>query len=295
MRNIIFDTDIGIDCDDAVALTMLLELQRRKECCLKAITVSSVRVGATATIKAILNHFGIDTIPIGVRVGEPLCCDYTNTYANSAKEKYGTKDCFCDAVKTLRRVLSKATTKTTIIAVGPLSNIAALLESTADEYSLLDGVSLVNEKVDEFFIMGGNFVENQTDALGEFNIRQDIASARKVFDLCPRDILLVPFECGARVYTHIPKKESPLRFSMACHASYFGQSPDDFKRPSWDPVTCLCAFGDFTEFYYFSDKIRVEVDDVGRTFPVSSPNGNVRYLMPFAGYEKIGDIINRLI
>jgi inosine-uridine nucleoside N-ribohydrolase len=261
LRNIIFDTDIGIDCDDACALSLLLELEKRSSCVIDAITVSTVRRGASAAVRAINDYYQRSSIPVGRRFGEALECDLTNVYAEAMMKKYGTVDSSIPAVDLLRKVLGEAKMKTTIIAVGPLSNLAELLKSKPDEYSSLDGASLIEQKVEEIFVMGGNFFNNRENDDGEFNIKQDIESARYFFDNCPRDILLVPFECGDRIYTNIPKNDTPMRFAMETFAKYHGADVDTFKRSSWDPLTCICALEDYTDYYYFSTKHKIIIDE----------------------------------
>ena len=54
-KQLIFDTDIGMDCDDAAALGILLNAHKRGECEILAITASTGRECATATVKAICN------------------------------------------------------------------------------------------------------------------------------------------------------------------------------------------------------------------------------------------------
>ena len=294
MRHLIFDTDIGIDCDDVAALSFLLEYESVGKCIIDAITVSTTRVGATSAVKALLSEYNKENIPVGRRFGMPLECDKTNVYASAMMEEYGNKESTESAVKLLRRILSTNKTMTTIVAVGPLSNVAELLKSEPDEYSELDGITLVKEKVDELYVMGGNFVENTPDFDGEFNIKMDINAARYVAEMCPKDILFVPFECGALVYTNVPLKNTPLSFAMRTQAEYYKKDPDNFKRPSWDPVTCFCTLENFTDYFYFSKKVRVEIDDKGRTIPYVDEKGNARYLSCFAGYEEVAKHINCL-
>ena len=43
MKRILIDTDLGIDCDDAIALAMLINLEKRKECEIASVTISSSR------------------------------------------------------------------------------------------------------------------------------------------------------------------------------------------------------------------------------------------------------------
>ena len=52
MKRIILDTDIGVDCDDAVALAMLIGFAKSGHCSIEAITTSTTRRGAVASVRA---------------------------------------------------------------------------------------------------------------------------------------------------------------------------------------------------------------------------------------------------
>ena len=104
MRKIIFDTDMGVDCDDVAALAILLNAHKKKECELVAITASSTREGATATVKVICNYYGV-SVDIGA-MGQPaIPCDSMNNYSLAVKNKYGETDVTDDAVKLIRQKL----------------------------------------------------------------------------------------------------------------------------------------------------------------------------------------------
>ena len=124
-KQIIFDTDIGMDCDDAAALGILLNAHKRGECEILAITASTGRDGATATVNAICDYYGVNGIPVG-RMKRMLQCDGVNNYARAVMEKYGTEDVETDAVPLLRKTLAGAAGKVSVIAVGPLSNLEEL-------------------------------------------------------------------------------------------------------------------------------------------------------------------------
>ena len=63
---IIFDTDIGNDVDDALALGMIHALQSRSECNLLAVTITKDHEQAAAFTDAVNTFYGRGEIPIGV-------------------------------------------------------------------------------------------------------------------------------------------------------------------------------------------------------------------------------------
>lgn len=65
MKKILFDTDLGDDCDDVLALDLLLAANRFGECELTGITYSSICRNSPSCIHAITSYYGMGNIPIG--------------------------------------------------------------------------------------------------------------------------------------------------------------------------------------------------------------------------------------
>ena len=63
---LIFDTDMGNDIDDAMALAMIHSLVSRGECELLAVTVTKDHPQAAAFVDLINTFYGRPDIPIGV-------------------------------------------------------------------------------------------------------------------------------------------------------------------------------------------------------------------------------------
>ncbi len=63
---LIFDTDIGNDCDDVLALGMIHALQDRQECELLAVTITKDHELAAPFVDAVNTFYGRGDIPIGV-------------------------------------------------------------------------------------------------------------------------------------------------------------------------------------------------------------------------------------
>jgi len=127
MKRILIDTDLGIDCDDAIALAMLINLEKRKECEIASVTISSSRKGAAAAARAMFDWYGAACPPIGKYLGPPLPADAKNIYASALAEKYKKSDRAEAAVAVLRRALAETRGRCTLAAIGPLCNLEALL------------------------------------------------------------------------------------------------------------------------------------------------------------------------
>lgn len=297
IKKIILDTDMGVDCDDAVALALLLNKHRNKECELISVTTSSTREGATATVKAICDYYET-YVPIGTMALPALDCDKINTYAKEVKQKYNLQDSTVDAVKLLREKIEKSTDKVVFIAIGPLVNVRRFLESQADEISNKTGLELAKEKISALYIMGGSFIENyeligmkREELFPEWNILQDVKSAQIVANTFPCETYFVPWEAGFDVFTNIGKGDNPVWHSMREHARYLGVDEVGYKRHSWDPVTCLLATENCSEYFAFSNLGKVTVSDDGYT-TFSEGLGNSRIALLKKPFKNIADVIN---
>ena len=106
-QRVILDTDMGVDCDDAVALAILLNKQIAKELEILCVTTSTTRSGAVSTVRAIAEYYG-ESVTVGAMAKPALGCDKLNNYSAAVMEKYGASDGACEAVKLLRKTLAEA-------------------------------------------------------------------------------------------------------------------------------------------------------------------------------------------
>lgn len=292
-KQIIFDTDIGMDCDDAAALGILLNAHKRGECEILAITASTGRDGATATVNAICDYYGVNGIPVG-RMKRMLQCDGVNNYARAVMEKYGTKDVETDAVPLLRKTLAEAAGKVSVIAVGPLSNLEELLKSKADEFSPLCGADLVKQKVDKLYVMIGSFPQNfGGKRFREWNLLQDVPAARYVIENWGTKKVYLPFEIGAAVFTEMGQNENPVWYSMKNFAIANGVDiSNGYRRESWDPVTCMIALNENNPLFIYSPEGTVTVDGDCVTLFEEKTGGLDKYLSVNSDLKGIEKLLN---
>ncbi len=303
MKKIILDTDIGIDCDDAAALALLLNYQKEGKCEILAITASTAREGAVSAIKCICEYYGATHIPVGRMSAPALECDKKNIYARALMERYGDREKVGDGVELIRSKLAKSEEKVTLISIGPLSNIAKLLLSEGDGYSPLTGEALVKEKVDCLYLMGGAFEENydgvvvpKREIFAEWNIVQDIPSARIVAERFPCEMVYCPFEAGFRVYTYIGEADNPVGYSMVQFAEQAEGKigGEGFRRMSWDPITCMVGVEGVIDFYTLSKNGRIAIDEKGVTTFSTNGKGH-RYLRLKNNFEEISKYLHKKI
>ncbi len=182
---IIFDTDIGGDADDLGALAMLHHFIDKNECELAAVMCWSTEQYAVSAIDAVNRFYAHPDIPIGARKDtiHYLESNYNKVIADKFPHKLN-HQLVPDAVVLYRKILSESADESlVIVTVGPLKNIENLLESVADSISPLSGEELVEQKVREFVIMGGQFPEGKWEwnfAGGMPGVTQNVLSRLKV-------------------------------------------------------------------------------------------------------------------
>jgi purine nucleosidase len=291
---LIFDTDIGNDCDDVLALAMIHALQSRGECELKAVTLTKDNPQAAAFVDAVNTFYGRPDIPIGVcRSGITPEAGKFNLLANAkdgGKLRYphdlDSGDSAADAVSVLRKTLAAAANRSVAIAqVGFSTNLAKLLESPADSLSPLTGVELVKQKVRVVSIMAGAFklipdkgkmVEHR-----EYNVIMNIPAAQKLVERCPVPVVWSGFEIGlALPYPH----QSILNdFRYVEHhpvaEAYVLYMPPPHDRPTWDLTSVLYAIRPDHNYFDLSAAGKVQVADDGLTTFVPDVDGRDRYLV----------------
>ena len=275
----IFDTDVGNDCDDMMALAYLVYAKRHLGVALKAITHCAKSPHGIAAIRALLRHLGEAVPPLGEM---PIEAVERDNYSKAVAERFATPEDYApvpDAVSVLRRALTESE-NAVICAVGPLTNIAALLESEGDEISPLDGVSLVREKCAKMVLMAGDFVllEDGTSK-PEFNAKVDAHATAVVARLCPVPLVFSPFELGLNMLTGKPAMEkygesTPLSLSFMRYGDTYLKG----GRHSWDPATAVYAVEGCGAYFEDSRCGTVTVDAAGATYMKDDPCGLHRIL-----------------
>ena len=276
MIKIIFDTDIGGDCDDAGALAIIHRAVERGYAELLAVTVSTRDPWAPACADAINKYYGHE-VPVGLCArapkGDPAIAEFLERYgkhiAENFENKYLPRPITCsmceepdhpeNAVALLRKtlVLNRAG-KVTLVVVGSCVNLGALIESEADEYSSLCGVELMREKVDKVVLMGGLFADEPTP---EYNIKTDISSAQVTFEKCPVPIVISHFDVGLRTFSGSKMLErEPQNPAAESYRFHVGG-----KRHSWDPIAAFYAIYGTCGVFDDSRCGKVTVDDEGIT------------------------------
>ncbi len=173
MVNVILDTDIGDDIDDALALLLAL---KSSELNVRAVSTvyGDVKTRAMLVLR-IMEEMGIRDIPVKTGVSKPLLEDRSIEKPNQAATLEGWEGKLLDRWQNDRRsiadfiasLIEESAEETVIISIGPLTNIALTL---ALNPWIADKAKLV--------MMGGCFSKQ----IAEYNISRDPEAARIVFE-----------------------------------------------------------------------------------------------------------------
>jgi inosine-uridine nucleoside N-ribohydrolase len=188
----ILDTDIGTDIDDTWALAMML---RSRELDVKLVTSDTGNVVYRAKLIAkMLTAAGRTDVPVGLGVGHkpeaggpqmPWVQDYDLAdYPGPVHE---------DGVAAIIATIEASPRPVTLIAIGPVPNVAEFVRRRPDLAARTDFVG-----------MQGSIARHERDAAGaiaEYNVVQDIPAAQTVFAAATwRSITITPLDtCGSVV------------------------------------------------------------------------------------------------
>ena len=290
---LIFDTDMGNDIDDAMALAMIHQLERRGACELLAVTSTKDHPLSAAFIDALNTFYGAPNIPIGaVRDG---VTPEKGKYNGLAEKKDDAGNLVyphdlksgedaMEAVALIRKTLAaQPDNSVKLVQVGFFTNLARLLESKPDKHSDLAGPELIRKKVKETIIMAGAFqsIRFGTQHL-EYNVKKDIPSAKKMAAQWPGPLIWSGYEIG--IAASYPWQSIMEDYGYVKHhivkegyLDYVPEHPHD--RPTWDLTAVLYAVYPDRGYFDLSPKGNVKVNDEGRTDFFPGEKGNDRYFI----------------
>ena len=272
---VVFDTDMGPDIDDALALAMLHAYQDRGQAEIAAVTLSRNSVDGVRFIDAVNTWYGHPDIPLGLDPRSPYDFNDATSYvvlADRWPNDAGSNP-VDDGVTVLRRTLARAIDegrRPIVIQVGFSGNTAALLDSGPDGISSLSGPELVTESGALLSIMAGSIGRERV----EFNVANDVAAARRVLTGWPGDLVLSPFELGWDLHypydairARMPGDGSHLIRVAYEHRDYswHADAPPLYDMRSWDLSSVMHAIEPQVGWFPVSDWGVVTIDGEGRT------------------------------
>jgi len=261
---IIFDTDMGSDCDDVGALALLHHYANVGKAELLGCIYSSGQVPYGAgVIDAINRYYDRPNIPVGAChydcIGDQVDKMQAEKLANNTA-LYGNdivrNGDATEQTKLNRKLLaSQPDGSVTYLTVGHTQGLYALLTSGSDEISTLSGMELVKQKVRRWVALGAlgannteghyrqdwNFYRNDTAPFTEYLVRN-----------FPSEIYFI--NAGSEVMTGASLEQTPkgniVRDAYKIWLDNVLQKTLVDQRPSWDLAAVYFAvegLGDFLE------------------------------------------------
>ena len=264
VQKVILDTDIGGDVDDAYALALLASLREAKV--LGVTTVSGPTDQRAQSAAKLLATLGRSEIPIyaGRRSDQPMNRQYewARDFRSNSMKKFS-------AVEFLRKQIQGAPGEITLIAIGPLTNLAELFVRYPE----------TARQIKRIVIMGGAIYvgyDSKPPGVSEHNIKCDPVSARVVFT-SGAPLTMVGLDATAMMQLNEEHQKklfalgTPATDALAALTNLWGN-----RIPTmFDPMAVAYALG-----HRFADdqQQHVVVDDDGLTRITDGPR-NVTILL----------------
>ncbi|HKW56718.1 MAG TPA: nucleoside hydrolase [Candidatus Acidoferrum sp.] len=266
-EKIIIDTDIGDDIDDAFAVALAL---RSPELEILGISTTFGDTQARAKIlDRMLGEAGRKDIP--VLAGTPTHNTNPMTQRRYGEGGHFARAAHASAVDFILQQIQRAPGQITLVAIGPLMNVGALIQKDAQTFLKLKCVVMMGGSIERGY--GDPWATPARGPEPEWNILNDIPSAQKLF------------QSGVPLYV-MPLDSTQLKLDEVKRAFLFRQS-----TPLTDALTLLyhqwgqqtpTLFDPMTIAYIVNPKIcpaqpmRIRVDDKGFTrLESGAPNAQV--------------------
>jgi purine nucleosidase len=239
MKPIILDTDVGTDVDDAFAIALAASAP---ELNLKAVTTVYGDVQLRVRMaRKLLDLLGREDVPVAAGWGRPLTPDRQSYWGGwegrgfLESEDDGEPIQDQSAVELITELLRTTPEPLTLVAIGPLTNVAAVLQTAPD---LIPNIA-------EIICMAGTIVPGEE----EWNVQCDPDAARIVFESS------VPLRLGTRFIVNQPILKPPhqrrlatsehpaIRALVSMLEVFLAEKQRDIT-PMYDPVTLSMAYTD---------------------------------------------------
>ncbi len=289
---VIVDTDMGPDIDDALALAMVHGYVGEAKAEIAAVTISRNSDTGARYADLVNTFYRRPDIPIGVYRGTTNQ-DQNNYYyvadvVNSGDFPHDVHlTPIPEGYKVMRRALADAPDGSVVLVqIGYSTNTAALLRSGPDEISPLSGIELIEAKVRLLSVMGGNNGSSST----EFNIAQDVAAARQVFDQWPVELyqseanlgggIFYPLESILQDFTEPNPHVIPVSY-LNRDIPWHRDNGDYYDMRTWDLTSVMAAVENPDTYFMVSGPGTVRIDGQGLTTFEPSALGKHRTLGRF--------------
>ena len=251
-RKVIIDTDPGID--DSLAIMMALESPEIEVCAITIVCGNCPADMGLENAKKILKHMGRLDIPVYVGQSKPIRREYVNALDTHGSDGLG--ESFLDevegyeqekdAVSFMSEFFKKE--KCSVIAIGPLTNLAAL---AAKDYAAFCAI-------DEIVSMGGCFKSyGNCSPVAEYNYWCDPDGAKMVYDAAFKSGRMIHM-VGLDVTRKIVLTPTRLEFIRRCdplNGDFIKKITGSYYDFHWEYEHIIgCVINDPLAVAYFIDR-----------------------------------------
>ena len=178
-----------------------------------------------------------------------------------------------------------------MVSIGQLTNFRNLLKTGPDQYTKLDGVELVKQKVRAWVCMGGRFPEGR-----EANFINDGPAAAYAVAHWPTPIVFSGWEIGNEIMTGVGLRKAPAGTPVRRgYELYNGLN----NRQSWDQTAVLYAVrgidSGLADYWDLRSKGYLHVNEDGSNVWRQSSDKSHSYLVKKMPPEKIARSIEELM
>lgn len=298
-HDFILDTDLGNCTDDILAIHAAFYYQAQGKCNIKGIMQSRKLIQCKELLDRFMHYYKADSVPIGFADGDEhsqifipyyKLVDKKNADGSYFFPRTGIKlEDRLPSWKLYRKLLSEAEDNSiTIVCFGLFTNLGMLIDSGGDEYSSLDGLSLIAKKVKVLNLMGGCFVEScpqfpELDGHAvEYNILGDVPMAKKVIERWPTSICILP---GENALDFPSVHEEVLADYSNAKDGFMYQTYANFSKSQigdgqywWDPLTVIHAVLGEGNYFDCSEQGKISISSSGVTNFSAQKDGNAHII-----------------
>jgi inosine-uridine nucleoside N-ribohydrolase len=198
-----------------------------------------------------------------------------------------------EAVTLYRQVLSSQPDgSATIVAIGWLTNLAELLQSSPDHHSPLTGTELVAAKVRELVTMGG--VWPNTIGQADYNFRMDREAAKLVIDTWPTPVMFTGLGLDVMTGGRLVSTVSAANPVSVFYQNFF-RGFNVSERPSWDLIAVLYAVRGLSNYFTAVSRGKCVYPEDGDTQWMPGPNRNHSYLCYEMAQSDLSEVLEDLL
>jgi len=287
--NLILDTDIGSDVDDALALAVIIGSPE-----LHLAGISTVYGNTQLRAQLARRYLRIaqqnTSLPVapGLETTRSGAEIWWAGHEGGLFDDLDDEDVNGDAIHLLTTTAARHAGEIDVLAIGPLTNIAAAL----------DADPAFETNVRRLVIMGGDFSVESRRA--EHNIRCDIAAAKRVFS-SRLPIVIGGLDLTLKVKLSYEDartiaRSGPYGEVLAAEIDVWWKYNDARNREQFNsPHDPILALWIAKPNLFLTTQADVRIDDEGHTLDTANPDGNVTILDVLRAETIQEEIVTRVV